>query len=306
MNKTKIPKLVYNAMFKAVFSNNKKVFNKMIQAILEYCKIDLDIKDKELIIKNNELPLDKYSSKQLICDYIIKIDKHIDLNIEINKSFYPGLTERNMIYSFKISYEHFKAGDKYKEFNKYKLLQVNFNNFKNEDNEPINTYLMVNTKDVNNVLSNNLCIINIDIESCFNLVYNNTKLDEISYLERFAGILYCEYLEDISNILGGDMLTMEEKCEFLNDIKEKASDKDIKEALKFEDNIEYRFDLVREDALEKGISQGITQGFTQGISEGIEQNTIKTIKEMVKNNIDIDTISKVTDKSIDEIEKIIK
>ena len=105
-----------------------------------------------------------------------------------------------------------------------------------------------------------------------------------------------EYLEDISSILGGDMLTMEEKCEFLNDIKEKASDKDIKEALKFEDNIEYRFDLVREDALEKGISQGISQG--------IEQNIIKTIKEMLKNNVDFDLISKVTGKSIEEIKEI--
>jgi len=296
MTKTKIPRLSYNAMFKAVFSNNKKILFKMIEAILEYTKIDIDIKNKDLTIKSNELPLKNYKSKQLICDYIIKLDENLDLNIEINNSLYPGMIERNMTYSFKIYYEHFKSGDKSIKYNKYNLLQVNFNNFNNPNNKTINKYFMIDGDDVSNILSKNLCIINIDIESCFNLVYNNTKLEEVSYLERFAGILYCNYLEDISNILGGDILTMEEKENFLNDIKIKASDEDVQESLRLEHDIEYRFDLVKEDALERGIEQGIEQG--------IEETLINTIKKMLKNNASLDFISKVTGKSILEIKKI--
>jgi len=60
MSKTKIPRLSYNAMFKAVFSNNKVILFKLVQSILEYTKLDIDIKDKELVIKNNELPLKNY------------------------------------------------------------------------------------------------------------------------------------------------------------------------------------------------------------------------------------------------------
>ena len=293
MNKTEIPILARNTMFKAVFSNNKKILTKVIEAILDYTKININIKDKDLIIKTNELPLKNYKSKQLICDYIIKLNDYTDLNIEINKSFYPGLTEKNMTYSFKIYYEHFKAGDKYKEFNKYYLLQVNFNNFKNPNDKTINKYFMIDGDDISNTLSKNLCIINIDIESCFNLVYNNTKLTEISYLERFAGILYCKYLEDISDILGGDMLNMEDKLEFLNDIKTRANDKKVQEDLRLEDSIDYRFDLVEEDALERGI--------TKGIEQGIEQ----TIISMFKKGDSIDIISEITEKSIDEIKKIV-
>ena len=37
---------------------------------------------------------------------------------------------------------------------------------------------------------------------------------------------------------------------------------------------------------------------------GIEQNTIDIVKELLKNNIEIDIISKVTKKSIDEINQI--
>ena len=58
--KSKIPSLSYNSMFKAVFSNNKIVLSKLVQAILEYYQIDIDVKDKELIIRNNELLLDNY------------------------------------------------------------------------------------------------------------------------------------------------------------------------------------------------------------------------------------------------------
>ena len=49
MEKTKILNLSYNAMFKAVFSNNKAILAKLIEAILEYCKMNIDIKGKEII-----------------------------------------------------------------------------------------------------------------------------------------------------------------------------------------------------------------------------------------------------------------
>lgn len=283
-------------MFKAVFSNNKIILTKMIEAILGYCKMDIDIKDKELIIRNNELSLDHYQDKQLICDYIIKLNEYTDLNIEINKSYYTGLPQRNLTYSFKIYYEHFKSGDNYKEFNNYNLLQVNFNNYQNPNHKNINRFFMMDIDDITNTLSKNLCIINIDIASCFKLVYNNTKLKEISNLERFAGIVYTDNLEDISSIIGDDLLSMEEKEKFLSDIKEKSKKKQVLEAIKFEDSIEYRFDLVREEALEHGIEQGIEQGKNEAL--------IQTIKEMLKNNASIDFISKVTKKPMEEINSI--
>ena len=104
--------------------------------------------------------------------------------------------------------------------------------------------------------------------------------------------MYAKNLKDISLILGGDMLSMEEKEQFLNDVERAARDKKIQEDLRLEDNIEYRFALVEEDAFERGKNLGI------------EQNTLNIIEEMLNNNIDINTISKVTGKSIDEIEQI--
>ena len=44
----------------------------------------------------------------------------------------------------------------------------------------------------------------------------------------------------------------------------------------------------------------------EGISQGVEQNTNEMILAMIKNKIDMETISKITSKTIDEIKEIIK
>ena len=63
-----------------------------------------------------------------------------------------------------------------------------------------------------------------------------------------------------------------------------------------------------QDGYEKGIKQGIEQGREQGIKQGIEQgikqNTISLIKNMSKENIDIEQISKITGLSIDKIKEL--
>jgi predicted transposase YdaD len=107
---------------------------------------------------------------------------------------------------------------------------------------------------------------------------------------------------------------MEEKKKLINSIKEISKDKDIQENLKLEDNIEYRFSLVEEDAFERGtrqgIEQGISQGIEQGISQGIERGTevtlVNTIKSMLKKSFSYEDISDITGKSIEEIKKIEK
>jgi len=46
--------------------------------------------------------------------------------------------------------------------------------------------------------------------------------------------------------------------------------------------------------------------YDKGIKIGNQETTEKHIKSMVDNNIDLDTISKITNKTIEEIKEIIK
>ena len=289
MNKTKIVSLSYNAMFKAIFSNNNFMLSLLIQSVLDYCNLSINVMNKELIVKNNELSLNNVHDKQLICDYLIKINEDMDLNIEVNRAHYPGLEERNLCYCFKIYCDHFKAGDDYDKFKKYLLVQVNFNNFSNPDNELVKSFYLLDIAKPKDFLTKNICILNIDIASCEIKFYNKDKLKEMSILEKFGAILKAEYLEDISNVLRSMRnMSKKEKDKFLKQVVDMSKDKDIQDAVKLEDNIEYRFDLVREDALERGAAN----------------KTIDIIKEMLKKNIDIPTISSITGKSIEEIEKM--
>ena len=145
---------------------------------------------------------------------------------------------------------------------------------------------MLDANDSKNFLSKSICIINIDIEECYNLVYNNTCKEEISELEKLAAILYCDYLEDISSILESVRLDNMEKEKFINDINNASCDKNNQEAIKLEDNIEYRFELTKEEAL--------------------REKTIDVIKNMLKKNYDIKEISDITGKSTNEIKEIEK
>ena len=145
---------------------------------------------------------------------------------------------------------------------------------------------------------------NIDIASCYNFVYNEGNKEKISNLDRLSAMVYCSSLEDISFVLGSEILTMEEKSKLIDSVKKISKDKDIKEAVKLEDSIEYRFKLVEEDALERGIDQGISQGISQGIIQGKEETLTDTIKSMLKEKLSYDLISKITGKSLNEIKKI--
>ena len=297
--KTKIPSLSYNAMFKTVIAGNKVILAKLVKAILDYYKIDIDITNKELIIKKNELDIDNYKDRQLICDYIIKIDEFREINIEINRSKYIGLSERNLTYSFKIYYDHFKSGDDYQEFNKYTLLQINFNNYKNPNGKSINRYYMIDTDDLKNKLTNNYSIMNIDIETCYNLVYNKSNLEEISDLEVFGAIVAYNYLEDIASILERRSLSMDklEKEKLLSDIKDASQDKDTLKAVRLENSIEDRFRWV-EEATRRDTREEVTKEVTKEVTEEV---TNKLIKGMLKEKIPYQQISNITGLSVDEI-----
>ena len=84
------------------------------------------------------------------------------------------------------------------------------------------------------------------------------------------------------------MLRKKEKKDFLDDVLEKSKDKDVLKAIKLENSIDYRFALIEEEALNRGIEQGIES----------------VIKTMLQRNMNIEDIHDITGKSIEEIKKI--
>ena len=100
------------------------------------------------------------------------------------------------------------------------------------------------------------------------------------------------------------VMNNKERNKFIKDIKDASKDKFILsewEAEKMANLVKY---TSIENATNDGKEQGIIEGKEQGIIEGKEKNTLDIIKKMLENNIDYDTISNVTGKSINDIKKI--
>ena len=64
--------------------------------------------------------------------------------------------------------------------------------------------------------------------------------------------------------------------------------------------------MAYEDGISQGIEQGISQGIEQGISQGIEQRNVEIAKNMLKEKLDIATISRMTGLDADTLEKLSK
>jgi predicted transposase/invertase (TIGR01784 family) len=56
----------------------------------------------------------------------------------------------------------------------------------------------------------------------------------------------------------------------------------------------------------EGYSVGLSDGISQGIAQGSQQAKIETAKNMLKDNLDIQTILKYTGLSIEEIKSLAK
>ena len=100
---------------------------------------------------------------------------------------------------------------------------------------------------------------------------------------------------------------MAEDFKTLNEILSKFLDDDLREKL-VKDMVRMSMDDVILDEYERRTLELIAEIDSKRIEreEGIRENTESIIKSMIENNIDFETISKVTGKTIEEIKEIEK
>ena len=141
------------------------------------------------------------------------------------------------------------------------------------------------------------------------MIYNK-DIKDISKAERWGAILKAKSIKELSYMLGGDMLSMEEKERFLKTVREVNSDDRILQDWMIEENARMAYEgemsTARRDGRIEGMIEGIKEGKKKGIEQGIDKKTNEVIINMLKKDIDYDTISEVTGKTIEEIKEIEK
>ena len=283
----KFYKISKDAMFKSIFCKEENwiLLERLIEEVINE-------KVKIINLSVPELPKDKITIKGKILDVLVKTANG-EINIEINSETDYYLRRRNASYIFKRYSNSIKVSESYQSMPNF--IQINLSSNLKNDYPRIAIYTLY---DYENKITfiNNLKIYEINLVKYKEFCYNNDiKKSIIAMID----MTYEELLK-----VKGDKLMERLKDEAikLND------DDDFVKLMSDEDEERLLKNSYIQDGYEKGIKQGIEQGREQGIKQGIEQgikqNTISLIKNMAKENIDIEQISKITGLSIEKIKEL--
>ena len=272
----------------------------ILKPLLEY------ILEKEIIeleILNPNLIQDYFRLRGQRLDLLVKTKEEV-INVELNTNYSEEILIRNLHYIFKLASENTERGNKYKVKNKIVQINLNFINSKYEKCE----YLLYDKKHEIE-LTDYIKICNIGIDKYIKNYYNNSK--KFTKGEELVIMLDLDKkeLEELS-----------EKSDIVDNFKEdviKANeDKLVVEWISKEEEQKQYEEVMYEKGLNQGLSEGLIQGKQQGLEEGftqgkelgftqgIEQNKQENAKKMLELKMDLETITKVTDLTIEEIKSL--
>lgn len=322
--------LSFDIAFKKVYGDQK---DKRI--LIHLLELILKIKIKNLRILNSEILGETVNSKRTTVDLIVEIDDGTKIGIEMNRTMSDEVMMRNLTYMFRIMGNEIKTGEGYDKVDKH--IQINFD-MQGSHKKPIESFKIISTTNVNNILTEKFEIIKIDVLFFTRKCYNETDLSE---LDKLIGVIGMTNKEDIEKIVGDNDIMKEvmkkiedynkdgeiiglynydfhlkelAKIEARSYIKEHMIEVEEKRAELEEKRTELeekRTELEEQKAdIEEQKEQLETQREQLEIHKKetrkkiVEQEKTKIVKKMLEENIDIDTISKITGLSIDKIKNL--
>jgi len=267
--KTKL--LIYDVIFKAVFKKEQDILFKMVKDIFDIDD-DVEIVTEPYVISGLETPPSNKSGKTYKGDMQIRLSDKSIILIEMNNRNDKSQIDRNMIYFVRVHNNMLKSGVPDSELEEYRIRGLNLNNFRNDNDIPVENFAFCSLNN-NRIASYIYTICNISLVKCKELVYNKC-IEKLPKVVRWGSILLEEDIDKISQILGDDMLTMEEKENFLKTIEDVNNDKEIITEWMREENYRLKYEGQMRYAREEGISEGIEQG--------IQQKELQLVKNMLK------------------------
>ena len=264
--------------------------------------IDYSILEDNVLLETNELPITRYNEKAKKCDFVLRIGENHIINLELNQRSYTGLIVKNLSYLFHLFSSSSKKGETYND--NLVVTQINLNCYKEDNDKPLKRYNL-REDDTNKLYVKNIAIYDLNIVKCHEIYYNELKKENLPNYIKWGALIFSKELEDIPDILDS-FLSKKEKNIIMASI-DKLTHEDFfytkEESLKWE---EWERKTIEKEIKEQGITEGIEKGIEKGIEQGMEQKTKENILSMIENNLSLELISKVTNKSIEEINKIIK
>ena len=275
--------LTFDVVFKGIFEKNLDLLKDFLLCIL---KLKVDYETTKIHLTNTELPKENVKEYQKRVDILVVINEKYTVDIEANRTPFEDSKERNTMYLDKINTLILEVGDKKIKLKDTIVCQLNLNVVDDNFDEPDDIVGLCSLKTNKVYQENNFILLKYLVyfrEKYYNKDIEKTK-DEI-WLAALTAENFTELNEILSHILND-----EERSKF------------VKEAIRMSKTkinlAEWEAEKLNEMAREKAHTRALNEGIIKGKNEGINE----TIINMIKNDIPIETIKKVTGKTIEEIE----
>ena len=210
---------------------------------------------------------------------------------------------KNNLYHHKIAYDRYLSGG---ELDNSEVFQLNFNVINRFDDRLFIEFCM---KDETGRFTDeeNFKRIHINMVKPLEKYYNNGK-ESLTKLEKILVMFQITSRRELKDISKGDE-DLESMAKIIEDLNEDEHiiglyDKDKMDAwMKKIDHAE----AVKEGRAEghaKGLAEGIAEGLAEGRAEGAQSKTIEIVKNMLKANMKMSDISKLTGLSELDVKKL--
>ena len=306
-------------VFKRLFGveKNKDLLIDLLNALSE--EYDLMPEIKNLEYRNSEMIKKYEENRSGLLDVRIKTTNKTYVDVEVQSVYYDNFVERGLFYNSLMLLDGVESGSSLKKIpHVYSIWIIKDKISKRceifDRKTPIEiiepTYRNTKFGDDYKKTNANFTSVYIFLSKFKEGIFNTNLENWLKFVDNRSlnGVTNDKILKAIEElkILRGD-----------NDIRQ-MYETDIKTRLANDlnraENIKIGKEKGLKEGLKKGLKEGIKQGKIEGLNEGIKQGlkkgeknkSIEIAKNMLKDNIDINIISKYSGLTVDEINKLRK
>ena len=282
--------LTYDKAFKRIFRTNLDILKDFLKDV-----IPLDI-DKECNIRlmDGELPKENMKEKGKIIDIYVVLDRKIYVDIEMNKSKFETVLQRNIKYKDKLSSMLPESNEDYKALTSKKLYQLNLNAYPYE--KILDDIIVLYGLKTHHIYSSDECMVVKSLERYRDLYYNKSnKEKDVIWLTILTSRTFTELYELSRQILS------KEKVKKLMEAAISMS----KDGFILHEWQKDKFDaLVKYNEIEDAKKEGKSLGIEEGKNIGTKEKAIEIAKNLLNMKMSIKDISKATGLTEEEIKKL--
>lgn len=273
--KNKMEVLNNDIIFKNIF-NVKETIKRLLEETLE-------LKVKEVYLANTEMPVEKIKERRKILDLVVYTEKEV-INVEVNNAYKKDLYIRNFLYFCKLISSNLEKSKDYTKLGKHIQLNLTWNlqkyiPFDIREKKKLEFYVKDEETGLK-VFEDKFKIVNINMDYYVELWYSKKVEKESPFLL----LLAAPTIEEMDEIARGDRL-MEK---IAKEVKKLNFDPKITEEIAFENEHEIWANTMH----------------SRGYEQGSKQEKIGIARNMLKDNMPIDTIIKYTGLKKEEIESL--